>query len=91
MLAAQLRGGYSQAKIRHPNVVFNIQQNIVRFDVSVNNLIFMGMLQSVQKLLKNIQRFLNRQRTMLVHIFFQATAFNIFHNARPQQRLHHKC
>ena len=70
---------FSNAKVGNLRIQVLIYQNILRFNIAVNNISAMSMLQSICQTHTNFQHCIQGELIVL-QILFQGNAFNMFHD-----------
>ncbi|MNW56164.1 hypothetical protein D3C74_338690 [compost metagenome] len=70
--------GYSE--IRYFNAAVAANQDVMRFNITVNNLILMCMVKRIANLGSNPDRFVYLERCPFFYNFIKVLAFNILHN-----------
>ena len=74
-----VRDHFGNAEIGNFRIHIFIYQNILRLDVTVNNVVAVSMLQCIGKSHSDFQHSIQAQ-LMLLHILLQSNTVNIFHN-----------
>ena len=74
-----VRDHFGNAEISDFRIHIFINQNILRLDITVNNVMAVSMLQCIGKSHSDFQHGIQAQ-LMLLHILLQSNTVNIFHN-----------